>query len=429
MKAHPEKNYIYVTPFLDEINRVIENIEENRLEQPDHIVLNKETGTTSFVSKLDSFNHLLATQKSIAVSHATFLNATPETIALIKEGEYTIIIDEALEVVSPFNEIRAVEYDARQKMTGGDIRRYLREGKIRIDTDNRVIWTGDEEDIEDSKDREVCLQAKLGNLYCSNKSLLYVMFPKEIFEVCVETFILTYMVKESTLDYYFQLHHIEYEMASLEGSGMETTVVPYSSEPDIDFRRKLKGLITINENPRYQDHTFKLSMNWYHEVAREENQRSLDKLKRILTSFYRSCDPPAKASREEIMWTCPKDYKTKLAGRGYTCVRSISGEDKKLEPDDFMKRMKELDCFVSCNARASNDYRNRWALAYCCHMYRNPMLEGLFRSNGIKVDSEQYSLSCLVQWMCRSRVRDDLPITILIVNDELREQFKDWINV
>ena len=96
MRRHPEKRYVYCTPFLDEITRI-------RTACPEHSFLEPNNyGHT----KLDDFNRLLKEQRNIAVAHSTFLNATPETIELIRAGDYTIIIDEALDVVEEFNHIR-----------------------------------------------------------------------------------------------------------------------------------------------------------------------------------------------------------------------------------------------------------------------------------------------------------------------------------
>ena len=78
MKDREDESFNYCTPFLDEIKRIREKCGKDKILQPN----NYNT------SKIDSFNTLLNFGENIAVTHSAFLNATPETIELIKQGEY-----------------------------------------------------------------------------------------------------------------------------------------------------------------------------------------------------------------------------------------------------------------------------------------------------------------------------------------------------
>lgn len=109
-------------------------------------------------------------------------------------------------------------------------------------------------------------------------------------------------------------------------------------------------------------------------------------------------------------------------------------------PEQELKNLKRtVDCFVSCNSKATNIYRNRWALAYCYDMHPNPMIWDSFSDFNdervakglapIIVDKRAYAISCLIQWMCRSRIRDGKPISIYLPSDRMRKLFNDWVNV
>ncbi len=135
MNENTEKSFIYCTPFLDEIDRVRKACGNySRFDEP-----LPYTG-----SKLDNFNELLADGKDIAVTHTTFLNATQETLDLIRTGNYTLVIDEVLDVVTDFNKVQTVESATRQTVTKGDIAFLLERGIIEIADDNLVIWCGGE---------------------------------------------------------------------------------------------------------------------------------------------------------------------------------------------------------------------------------------------------------------------------------------------
>ena len=78
-------NFLYITPFLDEVNRIIKN--SNRDFKPP---INKGNG------KLDSINELLACQSDIASTHELFKHLDEESRENIKQGHYTLILDEAV---------------------------------------------------------------------------------------------------------------------------------------------------------------------------------------------------------------------------------------------------------------------------------------------------------------------------------------------
>ena len=111
INAHPEQSYIYCTPFLDEITRVREACGKNRIVEPENFN----------TSKIEDFNNLLMEGRDVAVSHTTFLNATQETLDLIQQGNYILIVDEALDIIQDFNKLNFVESNVRQTVNEGDI--------------------------------------------------------------------------------------------------------------------------------------------------------------------------------------------------------------------------------------------------------------------------------------------------------------------
>ncbi len=155
-------------------------------------------------SKIDNFNELLADGKDIAVTHTTFLNATQETLDLIRMGNYTIVIDEVLDVVTDFNKVQTVESASRQTVTKGDISFLLERGIIRIADDNRVIWCGGEYS-DDFKFSEVQRFANLKRLYCISGKLLLAVFPPEMFKCFDSVYIMTYMFSGSIFKYYLDI--------------------------------------------------------------------------------------------------------------------------------------------------------------------------------------------------------------------------------
>lgn len=414
--------YIYCTPLLDEIKRIRQACGYHRFSEPQPY-----NGT-----KIDDFNNLLADGKSVAVSHVTFLNSTAETLEYIHEGEYTLILDETLDVVVEFNKIQTVEDSPRQKITGQDMRMLLEHGIIKIHSDYRVEWCGGEYGT-DFKFAEVERLAKLGVLYCARKKLLVTVFPPEMFRLFDRVYVLTYMFGGSTLKYYFQLFGLDYKLASVSRNGDGYVLTEYTEEADRLFRQQFRELVTICNNPNLNNKPRKLTKHWYERAT----DADFKQLRNDIGNYFNRYLSNARASKGVIMWTCPKEYMPKLQGRGYTCSRNLTKEERSLPEQQRKELEKQLTCFVSSNSRATNIYRSRWALAYCYDMWMNQMIRGFFtdyneerRSHGLAEiipDDKQYALSCLIQWMCRSRIRDGLPISIYIPSKRMRELLLDWM--
>ncbi|MUK89281.1 hypothetical protein GMD78_12955 [Ornithinibacillus sp. L9] len=82
--------FIYVTPFLEEVKRVKHSVTSRESFEP--LARNGET-------KLDDVHKLLGEGKDICTTHALFQMATAETLELIRVNNYTLIFDEVLNII------------------------------------------------------------------------------------------------------------------------------------------------------------------------------------------------------------------------------------------------------------------------------------------------------------------------------------------
>lgn len=363
------------------------------------------------------------------------MNATSETIELLRNGNYELIIDETLDVIVDFNAMQCIENAPRQNIESGDIKLLLEKEIIQIDEDLSVNWCGNSYGAN-CKFSEVERFAKLHRLYCVNTRMFLTVFPPEIFSLFEKVYVLTYMFDASTMKYYFDLFGINYCLKSVEQTEGEYRLVEYSDKIDMEFRLKCNELITICDNPRMNIYCKGLlSKSWYI----KSNKESFQKLKNHLSNFFRRILKDKGVRSKDIMWTCISGYEGKLEGAGYTCVRKPTKEELTLTTEEREKLEKELSCFVPCNARATNKYRNRWALAYCVNMYLNPLLvNGFFMYHNKKrekdglspivVNQDAYALSCLIQWIFRSRIRDGQSIYIYIPSQRMRNLLVSWLD-
>ncbi len=383
-------------------------------------------------TKIEDFNSLLAKGKNIAVTHTTFLNATTETAELLRDGGYTLIIDEALDVVTEFNKTQTVENAPRQTMNASDLKLLLEHDIIRIGDNGRVSWNGGECG-NDCKHSEVERFANLGRLYCSRGKLLIVIFPPELFKAFDNVFVMTYMFGGSLMKYYFDIFGLKYETKSVCKTDGGYMLIDYDKAFDTAFRSKHKELIHICDKEsihrRYENRAL-LSKSWYDKASADDLRQLKNDISTYFTRYLKAQAP--KASNGDIMWTTFGDYENKVKGKGYTRERQLTAEEKALSSDEQEKITAKLNCFVPCNARATNDFKKRWALAYCINMHLNTMIRGFFDGfaghTEIKLDDDMFALSCMIQWIFRSRIRDGEPIEIYIPSQRMRKLLQMWLD-
>ena len=87
MNNNTDKKFIFVTPFLSEVDRVIEKCKF-------------ETPLDDKVKKIDDFKRLIDEDKSIVTTHKLLSHLTVEMVEMIKNSNYTLILDEVIEAVS-----------------------------------------------------------------------------------------------------------------------------------------------------------------------------------------------------------------------------------------------------------------------------------------------------------------------------------------
>lgn len=218
-----ENSYVYVTPYLDEVERVI-NQTNHRFKQPHN---NGE-------GKLESLHRLLSAGESIVTTHALFLMATTETIQLIHEGGYILILDEVLDIFREYNDV--VKSLENKTVTKGDVRWLQQEGYITVSpADYGVQWNG--AITKDCHYSEVERLARNGTLRCID-DCLYWEYPAEVFTAFTNIYVLTYMFESTLLSAYMRIYELQYTKVSAEHiDGGEFRLCPYAD--DIESKKAI----------------------------------------------------------------------------------------------------------------------------------------------------------------------------------------------
>lgn len=408
---NPDKSFCFVTPFLSEIERIKSSC-GNDFSDPKFI-----NGR-----KIEGFNFLLQSGRNIAVTHSTFANSNAETMQYIKDNDYILILDEVLEILIAFNDV------AQTKIKEGDINVLLDKKLIEVDCYGRVKWI--DKSYKDTAYSDVERLAKNGNLLLLNGTLLVWQFPPQMFDVFSEVYILTFMFNASFLQPYFHYHGIDYELVSMS-DGKITPYTPVSRS----IKDKIASLIQLDTDKARNNYKgTSLSKTWF----KNANSKTKDKLKSNITNYINNV---MKCKSSEVMWTTYKSARKALKGKGYTrrtipeqVEQSIINNPDMTDAQKNSKLENLRNCFVPCNCRASNDYRDRSVLVYAVNLSPNPYVCNYFQNKNetdgtdIHVDKDAFCLVCMLQWIWRSRIRDGKPINLYIVSTRARNLLIEWLN-
>lgn len=374
LNAHAKDNYLYITPFLSEIDRIVSATPNKRFVTPE----NKGQG------KLSSLNEYLRNEDDIASTHELFKHLNEDSRQAICESHYTLILDEVLEVISPYN------------LKSGDLQLLLDGEWISIDQDGFLVWN-EEKSGYDSTFEEVKILAENHSLVCVNNTILLWRYPPDVFKIFDKVYILTYLFESSILCAYFKYNEIPYQKKSVtftEDSYTLTDFRKFNASVFRPFINIYEG--TLNTNIPQKRSC--MSKQWF---VSPENKRYIKKLKDNMFNYFHNI---LGAKSEDIMWTCFKDDEPRLKGSGYS------------------------KSHVACNCRSTNDYATRHNLAYVVNRYMNPGIPAYFAQKDIIIDNDLYALSEMIQWIWRSAIRNGEEINLYIPSERMRGLLKDWLD-
>ena len=140
-----DKKYIYVTPFLNEVERVSNST------KADFFQPNTQQGKGS---KIEHFKMLVELGKSIVTTHELFKRLDVETLEEIEQEGYTLIMDEVANVLEAIN------------ISHKDIEYLLKWNVIEVDALGKVTWLDDEYGQDkDDRFRDIKIIAENENLF------------------------------------------------------------------------------------------------------------------------------------------------------------------------------------------------------------------------------------------------------------------------
>jgi len=377
MNTHDD-HYIYLTPYLEEVERIKQQCSDKKFISPE----NKGGG------KLENLHHLLAKRNNVSSTHALFSAYNQYTMELIRNGDYVLILDEVFGVLEEV------------KLKKSDIDVLFNSGLACMDKDGQhVKWLVD--NYDGTKFSDVMGKAKSHNLIYFNNSMMFWTFPIEIFKAFKEVIVLTYLFDSQIQKYYYDYNNIEIEYIGVQHENGEYSFTSNNTAQKSKY--DLLSLIHIEDSKnlnRIGDDKNALSSSWFKRDRRTKEKPLIGILK---NNIYNYLHNKTSSISGNTMWTVFKDYRSLIKGKGYSSR------------------------FVSCNIRATNEYRDCTRLAYCINVFFNPNVKNYFYDHGIEVDEDTYALSEMIQWIWRSAIRDGKDIWVYIPSKRMRDLLTEWI--
>jgi hypothetical protein len=378
-EADKDRKFIYITPFLTEVERVKKAVTTRSFIEP----------TSYGKGKLDNLKKLILNECNIVSTHALFKKADEEIIELLKAGNYTLVLDEVMDVVE--------QYDLNKD----DLQLIIRNEMILVEEGTGIIRWNEASDFQNTRYDEIKNLSKTENLIYFENTILFWTFPVSVFKAFKEVYVMTYLFQAQEQKYYYDMYQLEYEYKAVQKVNERYILVDHGDKISYD-KEMIKSLINIYEgnlNNIGDDNS--LSYSWY-----QKNKCSLlvEKMKKNLyTYFCNNAKTPSKVN----MWTSFKD--------GEKVPKSLKGKG-------FAKG------FVPHNARATNEYKDKESLAYTINRFMNPYKYKFFISRGVEVNQNMYALSELIQWIWRSRIREGKAINLYIPSKRMRRILKDYLD-
>ena len=326
-----DRRFLFATPYLTEVERICLRCD---FEEPEG-----DLGTKSANLKLK-----MRMKRNIAMTHSLFYLMDPETLDLARENNYSLIIDESVNVVEKIP-------------TSAKDFRIILDTLTTEDGMGRLTWR--DTDYEGRFDDYKAL-ADHGNLFHLDSALLNITNP-DLFTMFDEVIMLTYLFEGQTQKAYLDYFGIPYRVVGVE---LDEFGFKFSDSPDCPPPIDLSGLIHIVDrkkmNEPFSDRNA-LSKNWY--TKRGTSDESICALRKNLNNFFTSV---TKTDSMHRIWTCFKEDKKKIIGP--QCKYSTS--------------------FLPMNIRATNEYREATAVAYLVNRFLDPNLTKFFAARGIAIDND-----------------------------------------
>lgn len=394
--AENDQNFLYITPLLDECHRISGTTydPEDNLKRP--LITTEDDTSVHYAyiddaplkerrfkhpsykggNKAESLQYLLKNKENVVSTHQLFMNLTPNMLDDAKD--YVLVIDETIQVYDVYTEHSSTELEA-----------LFRLGWIHVDEDgvtlrfNRQKYGDNGGDPTGTKYENLATMCDLGQLLYVDQKLIVWELSIDTLRAFKEVWIATYMFEGSQMSAYLKSYGVEYEL------------IRFGKKPS-----QIKHLVNISDNKFINTigaKTTALSSSQF-----KTNKKVLSEaLSKNMDNYFRN---HVKAKKSDRLWTSFKEAQSSIAGSRYK------------------------EEWLAFNTKATNEYKDKFNLAYLMNLYPNPMVVKASAMKGFPVKEDVFALSEMVQWIWRSAIREGNSINIYVPSSRMRTLLQRWLN-
>ena len=391
----PDRSYLIVVPLNSEVRRFIEKAPRDvNLVEPvstrDKNPAKRATATHD--RKRDHLRELLEAGESIVTTHALFTDIA----YLAQDGlllGYDVLVDEVLSVA------HSVTQEVMNSGKGVSIQSwkglYIEHGFATVDPGTGMVHPTDEwerkQHLPELSDT-LFNMAKAESLFAVGDNVLVWELPPILLKAVGSLTIHTFLAEGSLMAGFMRRNGINFT---------------HDRDPlsEGQFREKAKRLIEIRDIPSVN--RLKLSYSSQQRMTKADHKKVSGALKRIRERLMRG------VPLENVMITSSKDM-------------WFTSTDR---PGPFAtgSRLFESTNWVPNTTRGTNDYRHCTHLIYLWDQHLNPRIAEFL---GVETQRhrDMYAISELIQWVYRSQIRDDQPVTLYLPSGRMRKLLQRWLD-
>jgi len=387
MLDNPNQRYLYISPMLTEV--------EERIPKACESLEFTFPTTQDYRTKSEHLLELLKEGCNVSFTHSLFTDLSKRHLEVIREQEYVMVIDEEVSLIEPYS----------GKYKKGDIVALERAGHVVVHEDQlgRVEWLWEDmtEYTQYSGLKKLC---EMEMLYCSKRSrdMMVTQLPVALIQCSARTVILSYLFKGSVMESFLKLKGVEISDFTEVTLMKDTSVV-------LDQARDLIQLCKLPSTNNVRN--YGMTHTWYTKNATPEQ---LKKVGGAIRAVYR------KVGREDLLITLPKE----------SVLKEV--ENRKNKRLVIPKEVNPDEVFLFCGARATNDYSHKTTVVHAYNRYVNTIVKAYLQDYGVDLDAvpddDQFALSEMIQWIWRSRIRNDLPIDVYILPLRMEKLLIRWLS-
>lgn len=393
MNEHPEERFLYVTPFLDETERVVNACRDLDFAAPSNRI--PEYGH----AKRNHLRALVKQHRNVSLTHALFLMIDDVTAKTITDNGYTIIIDEVIDVFEP---MRQSEQDLDMLQASG----YLE--LVKGDTFSEYYHPSQKADAYRGIFEEFFQKAQYGQIvrtqgWEAGKRVRYGFWQvnRVLFTLAEKIYILTYLFDGMPMKGFLESNGLSYQyLGTRKCEDGKYRFCERGETPA--YVEHLRDMVHVCEKSSINsigNEKHALSASWC--KAAEKDGR-LARLSSHIQTFFRR-HVPQEIGSDQRLWCTYKAAKEDVRGKGFA------------------------NSFLVFNSKATNTYADRAALAYCVNVFPNPNMQSYLRHIGVEMDWDKYAVANMVQWIWRSRIRNGQEIWLYIPSRRMRTLFMNWM--